>query len=330
MFLLENMSTEFVFYSFFRNEITFFEKFIVDNEERIDPKLPISSLNEKNNVIEVALPISNRPQTNLHDDFISTSVGSYRSDIEDENSSFSSENEADSFDGRRRLRDSLKAAQKIIINNKIQQQQPPKVPQSPLNNTGAAYLQQHHQQQTQQQQQPQKTTPTSPLTLQQPQQAIAPQTSSQPQQPKFLPPSAFQAPQQQQQPVQQPTPQAHTQAPRTHKEHKEEGDDQTQEEYGQEERVFVETKKAPPLLPPHLRFTPLNSNVRSATDPSILPTPLHVTVNHVYYATQNNISMIGVSQRYRDKFSTILLYKPSEPSNNIDSLHKVSESSINA
>lgn len=89
------------------------------------------------------------------------------------------------------------------------------------------------------------------------------------------------------------------------------GDD---DEYGQIETVFVENKKAPPLLPPHLRYTPLNSATRSGYDPSILPVPLHVTVNHVYFASQGNVTMVGISQRYRDKFSTIVMYRPSDAS----------------
>lgn len=94
------------------------------------------------------------------------------------------------------------------------------------------------------------------------------------------------------------------------RQYREEAQEATKDGYSQTEMVFVENKKAPPLLPPHLRFTPLNSSVKMGYDPSILPVPLHVTVNHVYFASQGNVSMIGISQRYRDKFATIVMYRP--------------------
>lgn len=83
-------------------------------------------------------------------------------------------------------------------------------------------------------------------------------------------------------------------------------------EYSQVEKVFVENKKTMPTLPPHLKYTPLNATPRRYPhDPSLLPVPLHVTVNHAYYSEQSNVRMIGITQRYKEKFSTIVLYKPS-------------------
>jgi hypothetical protein len=37
---------------------------------------------------------------------------------------------------------------------------------------------------------------------------------------------------------------------------------------------------------------------------------LMVTLNHVYFSQQGNVSVTGITQRYKDKFTTIVLYKP--------------------
>jgi len=80
--------------------------------------------------------------------------------------------------------------------------------------------------------------------------------------------------------------------------------------YTQIEHFFEEDKKNPPLLPPHLRYTVLNTTRKSIYDPALLPVPLHVTVNHAYFSDREAMNVIGVTQRYRDKFSTAVLYKP--------------------
>lgn len=80
--------------------------------------------------------------------------------------------------------------------------------------------------------------------------------------------------------------------------------------YGYQEEVFPENKKYPPILPPHLRYTPLNSSKKFHHDPGLLPIPLHVTVNHAYFAERDNMNKVGVTQRYKDKFCTVVLYKP--------------------
>jgi len=59
-----------------------------------------------------------------------------------------------------------------------------------------------------------------------------------------------------------------------------------------------------------LRYTVLNSTRKSVHDPALLPVPLHVTVNHAYFSDRESMNVIGVTQRYRDKFSTAVLYKP--------------------
>eukprot|EP01027_Heterolobosea_sp_BB2_P007799 GEZU01011577.1.p1 GENE.GEZU01011577.1~~GEZU01011577.1.p1 ORF type:complete len:232 (+),score=41.85 GEZU01011577.1:526-1221(+) len=78
------------------------------------------------------------------------------------------------------------------------------------------------------------------------------------------------------------------------------------------ETKFEENKKNPPLLPPHLRYTPLNSPMRKGEhDPSILPVPLHVTLNHIYFTRESEgVLQLAVTQRYKSKFSTVVLYKP--------------------
>lgn len=93
------------------------------------------------------------------------------------------------------------------------------------------------------------------------------------------------------------------------------------DEWGQEEKIFMETNKIPPQLPPHLKFTPLNSSSRTKGilhDPSIVPLPLMVTLNHVYFSQQGNVSVTGITQRYKDKFTTIVLYKPAPEKKNKD------------
>ncbi|KAL9644647.1 hypothetical protein ABK040_015386 [Willaertia magna] len=82
--------------------------------------------------------------------------------------------------------------------------------------------------------------------------------------------------------------------------------------YGYHEEYFPENKKNPPILPPHLRYTPLNSSKKFHHDPGLLPIPLHVTVNHAYFAERDNMNKVGITQRYKDKFSTVVLYKPKQ------------------
>jgi hypothetical protein len=100
--------------------------------------------------------------------------------------------------------------------------------------------------------------------------------------------------------------------------------------YGQEEVVFEETRKFPPLCPPHLRYTPLNSSpqkrsfgeatasagvlpFRPSGDPCVLPMPLHVTVNHVYFQRREGYSLMGTTSRYKAKYCTVVFYKPDAP-----------------
>lgn len=96
--------------------------------------------------------------------------------------------------------------------------------------------------------------------------------------------------------------------------------------WGQTETQFDETRKYPPILPPHLRYTPLNTpptQMRCLQDGSInvaqdtprmleaehLPLPLSVTINHVYFQKREDHVVSGMTTRYCNKFTTIAYYK---------------------
>jgi len=101
-------------------------------------------------------------------------------------------------------------------------------------------------------------------------------------------------------------------------------DDDT-EGWGQEAVTFEETRKLPPILPPHLRYTPLNtpptqyrcdadgnvSPVASAfaLDPEHLPMPLSATINHVYFQRRDDHVVVGVTTRFKNKFTSVVLYR---------------------
>ena len=87
-------------------------------------------------------------------------------------------------------------------------------------------------------------------------------------------------------------------------------------DYGQEERVFVETKKTMPIVPPHLKYTPLNSSKKYSHDTCLLPVPLHVTVNHAYMKQAPDMQVFGITQRFQGKYSTLLFFGPNNESSN--------------
>lgn len=94
--------------------------------------------------------------------------------------------------------------------------------------------------------------------------------------------------------------------------------------WGQEQTVFEDTRKYPPILPPHLRYTPLNTpptQYRCAADgsmsdtttaeyldPEHLPLPLSVTINHVYFQRREDHTLMGATTRHRNKYTTIIYY----------------------
>lgn len=93
--------------------------------------------------------------------------------------------------------------------------------------------------------------------------------------------------------------------------------------WGHVETQFEETRKYPPILPPHLRYTPLNTpptQIRCQVDGSLnvatstleaehLPLPLSVTINHVYFQKRDDHVVSGITTRYCNKFTTIAYYR---------------------
>lgn len=89
---------------------------------------------------------------------------------------------------------------------------------------------------------------------------------------------------------------------------------------------FEETRKFPPMMPPHLRYTPLNAppsqfrcdqdgNVVPVTDegaavgPEHRPAPLSVTINHMYFQRREDHTLVGITARFRDKATSISYYR---------------------
>eukprot|EP01061_Rhynchopus_euleeides_P003101 TRINITY_DN1237_c6_g1_i1.p1 TRINITY_DN1237_c6_g1~~TRINITY_DN1237_c6_g1_i1.p1 ORF type:complete len:332 (+),score=87.15 TRINITY_DN1237_c6_g1_i1:43-996(+) len=92
---------------------------------------------------------------------------------------------------------------------------------------------------------------------------------------------------------------------------------QERETYGQTRWVFEETRKLPPLFPPHLRYTPLTSMPPAEPRPTkepVIPTPYHVTINHMYFQARDDYNVIGSTYRYNDKYSTVVYYRSQEES----------------
>lgn len=93
--------------------------------------------------------------------------------------------------------------------------------------------------------------------------------------------------------------------------------------WGQVETQFDETRKYPPMMPPHLRYTPLNTpptQVRCHHDGSLtvathaleaehLPLPLSVTINHVYFQKREDHVVSGMTTRHLNKYTTIAYYQ---------------------
>lgn len=70
--------------------------------------------------------------------------------------------------------------------------------------------------------------------------------------------------------------------------------------------------QAPVELPAHLERALLNSQP-IADDPSMLPLPHHVMLNHLYSRPSlHNSYILGLTVRYRENFVTVVLYKPTE------------------
>lgn len=69
--------------------------------------------------------------------------------------------------------------------------------------------------------------------------------------------------------------------------------------------------KHPPILPPHLLQVLLNKDTGVSCDPTLLPEPNHVMLNHLYaLSIKDGVMVLSATHRYKKKYVTTLLYKP--------------------
>lgn len=85
--------------------------------------------------------------------------------------------------------------------------------------------------------------------------------------------------------------------------------------YGQEMPTFISLvdnkKKNPPILPPHLLQVMLNKDTPLSCEPTLLPLPNHVMLNHMYaLSIRDNVMVMSTTQRFRTKYVTTVLYRP--------------------
>ncbi|XP_029019823.1 5'-AMP-activated protein kinase subunit beta-1b [Betta splendens] len=67
----------------------------------------------------------------------------------------------------------------------------------------------------------------------------------------------------------------------------------------------------PPVLPPHLLQVLLNKDTGVSCDPTLLPEPNHVMLNHLYaLSIKDGVMVLSATHRYKKKYVTTLLYKP--------------------
>ena len=87
---------------------------------------------------------------------------------------------------------------------------------------------------------------------------------------------------------------------------------QTGVTFGQEIPPLMSTKlKPPPVLPPHLLQVILNKDTPLVCEPTLLPTPNHVMVNHVYaLSIKDSVMVMSSTGRFKKKYVTTILYKP--------------------
>ena len=71
--------------------------------------------------------------------------------------------------------------------------------------------------------------------------------------------------------------------------------------------------RGPPILPPQLVHVILNKETPLNCEPTLLPTPHHVMVNHMYaLSIKDQVMALSTTARYRKKYVTTILYKPVE------------------
>ncbi|GAB0091827.1 5'-AMP-activated protein kinase subunit beta [Sergentomyia squamirostris] len=93
----------------------------------------------------------------------------------------------------------------------------------------------------------------------------------------------------------------------------EEGGNNEQKEYTQEIPTSKPWEKVtgPPILPPHLLQVILNKDTPLSCEPTLLPEPNHVMLNHLYaLSIKDGVMVLSATHRYRKKYVTTLLYKP--------------------
>ncbi|XP_076239979.1 5'-AMP-activated protein kinase subunit beta-2-like [Calliopsis andreniformis] len=86
-----------------------------------------------------------------------------------------------------------------------------------------------------------------------------------------------------------------------------------QTDYGQEIPPHRPWEKVagPPILPPHLLQVILNKDTPLSCEPTLLPEPNHVMLNHLYaLSIKDSVMVLSATHRYRKKYVTTLLYKP--------------------
>ncbi|XP_005103064.1 5'-AMP-activated protein kinase subunit beta-2 isoform X2 [Aplysia californica] len=67
----------------------------------------------------------------------------------------------------------------------------------------------------------------------------------------------------------------------------------------------------PPFLPPQLLQVILNKDTPAHVEPSLLPEPNHVMLNHLYaLSIKDGVMVLSATHRFRKKYVTTLLYKP--------------------
>lgn len=75
--------------------------------------------------------------------------------------------------------------------------------------------------------------------------------------------------------------------------------------------VSWEQSSGPPILPPHLLQVILNKDVAMSSEPTLLPEPNHVMLNHLYaLSIKDGVMVLSATHRYKKKYVTTLLYKP--------------------
>ena len=89
--------------------------------------------------------------------------------------------------------------------------------------------------------------------------------------------------------------------------------DDVGETYSRIRPELDEYTKEPPPLPPHLRHIILNK-VPPVKDAAALSVPQHVALNHLYCtAIKDGMMVLGVTQRYSEKFITTIFCKVPVP-----------------